>query len=223
MDIPSTSGTAGHKQLCRFKSMSIVWWFHDNLITWKRFPHYWPFLTRIHQSLQIFGVSFVVSLNNQLIIFKQRLSKQKRLPMYWVYARAVWCMWASYAIDAYCHIGLKHTDRYWLSMPNKWLKDALFKKQHPLELTDTVLVIVPSRALRWRHSDLVCSNDSWFLTSVEHMWFSCLIAKRPDYLSYSSVGEGIVHAAVFRHYEKNKYFLISCDHFAQSNASSHIS
>ena len=55
----------------------ISYWKHDDVIEWKHFPRYWPFVRGIHQSpvnsphkgqcmTQSYGVSFDLRLNKQL-------------------------------------------------------------------------------------------------------------------------------------------------------------
>ena len=45
------------------------WWSnyqHDDVIKWKQFPRYWPFVRGIHRSPRSFGVFFDLRLNKQL-------------------------------------------------------------------------------------------------------------------------------------------------------------
>ena len=33
----------------RFVFCCVLWWLHENVIKWKHFPHYWPFVRGIHR------------------------------------------------------------------------------------------------------------------------------------------------------------------------------
>ena len=62
-------------------------WVHADVITWKRFPHYWPFMSGIHQWL--LNSSHKEKLWNFRVCFHDDVIKWKHFPRNWPFVRGI--------------------------------------------------------------------------------------------------------------------------------------
>ena len=157
----------------------IPWQYHDDVIKWKHFPRYWPFVRGIHRSTGEFPAqrpvtrSFNVFFDRRL---NKRLSKQSRG---WWFETLSCSLWRHSNVPVWCHwlfnsCSVLSVCSEWLV---KWLVNAYIKH---LQMSSTYIYNEPCH---WKNTIIPEQTFSFewkFVAEVNRLYviekatFACL-------------------------------------------------